>query len=61
MLYQDNTIHNEYSILACYGTNGFTAEHEQAIKELKQLEEVVIFFDGDEAGREGVKKITAKL
>jgi DNA primase len=50
-----------YSILSCYGTNGFTNEHEQAIKELKQLEEIIIFFDGDEAGREGSKRIADKL
>jgi DNA primase len=60
-LHQQATITNEYATLACYGTNGFTTEHEQVIRELKQLEEVVIFFDGDEAGREGVKKITVKL
>jgi DNA primase len=48
-------------ILACYGTNGFTAEHEQAIKDLKQLGEIIIFFDGDEAGREGSKRIADKL
>jgi DNA primase len=48
-------------ILACYGTNGFTAEHEQAIKDLKQLEEIIIFFDGDEAGREGSKRVAEKL
>jgi len=58
---QQATITNEYSILACYGTNGFTAEHEQAIRELKHLEEVVLFFDGDEAGKEGTKKIAIKL
>jgi DNA primase len=51
----------DYNVLACYGTNGFTAEHEQAIKDLKQLEEVIIFFDGDEAGREGSKRIADKL
>jgi DNA primase len=51
----------DHKILACYGTNGFTAEHEQAIKDLKQLEEVIIFFDGDEAGREGIKRIAEKL
>jgi DNA primase len=51
----------DHKILACYGTNGFTAEHEQAIRDLKQLEEVVIFFDGDEAGREGSKRIADKL
>jgi DNA primase len=50
-----------YSILACYGTNGFTAEHEQAINELKKLEEVIIFFDGDEAGREGARRVADKV
>lgn len=53
--------HTDYKVLACYGTNGFTSEHEQAIKELKQLEEIVIFFDGDEAGREGTKRLAEKL
>lgn len=53
--------HTNFTVLACYGTNGFTAEHEQAIKELKQLEEIIIFFDGDEAGREGSKRIADKL
>jgi DNA primase len=52
---------SDHKILACYGTNGFTAEHEQAIKELKQLEEIIIFFDGDEAGREGSKRVSEKL
>jgi DNA primase len=53
--------YTDHKILACYGTNGFTTEHEQAIKELKQLEEIIIFFDGDEAGREGSKRIADKL
>ena len=60
-LYQNNSITKDYTVLACYGTNGFTQEHEQAIKELKQLEEVIIFFDGDESGREGAKRIADKL
>jgi DNA primase (bacterial type) len=60
-LYQQESITKEFTVLACYGTNGFTIEHEQAIKDLKNLEEVIIFFDGDEAGREGVKKVAAKL
>src|SRR5690554_1618992 len=45
-----------YSILACYGTNGLTEEHQQAIKELPQLEEIIFFFDNDSAGKEAVKK-----
>jgi 5S rRNA maturation endonuclease (ribonuclease M5) len=60
-LLQDETITANHSILSCYGTNGFTPEHEQAIRELEQLEEVIFFFDGDEAGREGVKRIAEKL
>jgi hypothetical protein len=45
-----------YEILSCYGTNGLTEEHKAAIRELKQLEEVVLFYDGDEPGREAIKK-----
>lgn len=51
----------QYSILACYGTNGLTAEHEQAIKELEYLEEIIFFFDGDEAGSKAVHKYTELL
>jgi DNA primase len=51
---------NFYS-LALYGTNGFTSEHEQAIRELQHLQEVILFFDGDEAGRKAVEKYTEQL
>lgn len=47
--------------LALYGTNGFTAEHEQAIRNQKHLLEVILFFDGDEAGRKAVEKYTEQL
>jgi DNA primase len=57
----ENLFTDGTQILACYGTNGFTADHEQAVKELKHLEEALIFFDGDEAGREGAKKLSEKL
>jgi DNA primase len=53
--------HTSFTTLACYGTNGFTVEHEQAIKELKHLEEVILFFDGDDAGREGTKRVAHKI
>jgi DNA primase len=55
------TQYTNYTTLACYGTNGFTLEHEQAIRELKHLDEVILFFDGDDAGREGVKRIANKV
>ena len=61
-LYQLDDVRSHLTaVLACYGTNGFTPDHEQAIRELKYLEEVIIFFDGDEAGREGSKRIAEKL
>jgi DNA primase len=58
---EQTEIRKEYSVLACYGTNGFTEEHATAIKELKHLEEIIIFFDGDEAGKEGSKKLAEQL
>lgn len=60
-LYQDEAITKDYNVLTCYGTNGFTKEHEQAIKALQHLEEVILFFDGDEAGREATEKVAEKL
>jgi DNA primase len=53
--------YTSYKSLALYGTNGFTQEHEQAIKELTNLQEVILFFDGDEAGREATRKVSEKL
>jgi len=55
-LHQIPEITAEYGLLASYGTNGLTEEHQQAIKELEQLEEIIFFFDGDEAGMEGVAR-----
>ncbi|MCP4439026.1 MAG: hypothetical protein GY810_08800, partial [Aureispira sp.] len=46
----------EYEILALYGVNGLTSEHLRALQNIENLDEVVLFFDGDEAGREAVKK-----
>jgi DNA primase len=60
-LQQVPEITKEYTILALYGTNGFTDEHRQAIAELKELKEVVLFFDGDEAGTEATKHIAGEL
>lgn len=37
-------------VLACYGTNGLNEEIQNAIKELKQLEEIIFCFDTDDAG-----------
>ena len=60
-LLQIKEIVDNYSILACYGTNGLTEEHQQAVKDLPQLEEIIFFFDNDTAGKEAVKKYGAML
>jgi len=48
-----------YRIIACYGTNGLNEEIQNAIKELKQLEEIIFCFDNDQAGKEAVNKYGA--
>ena len=55
-LLQIPEIKAEYSVLACFGTNGLTNEHLGAIKELEELEEIIFFFDGDKPGTEAIKK-----
>lgn len=60
-LLQIKEIADNYSLLACYGTNGLTEEHQQAVKDLPQLEEIVFFFDNDAAGQEAVQKYGAML
>lgn len=57
----DNVLPDHAQVLACYGTNGFTQDHEQAVKELKHLQEIIIFFDGDDAGKEGAERLAEKL
>ncbi|ALO13871.1 DNA primase [Salinivirga cyanobacteriivorans] len=52
---------NQYSILAAYGTNGLTAEHKAAISQLSNLEEIIFFFDGDQAGKEAARKYSEEL
>ncbi len=54
-------ITKDFAILALYGSNGFTEDHRRAIAELKDIKEVVLFFDGDKAGEEAVKSIAEEL
>jgi len=49
------------AILALYGTNGLTPEHSKAIKELPELQEIIFFFDGDEAGKKAAVKTSHDL
>jgi len=54
-------ITEKYEVLSCYGTNGFTPEHKAAIKELNQLKEIIIFFDGDKTGIKAAEKTANEL
>lgn len=61
----------DFTILALFGTNGFTKEHRDAIAEWSELKpasaeapadrEVILFFDGDQGGKEAVSDIATKL
>jgi DNA primase/energy-coupling factor transporter ATP-binding protein EcfA2 len=56
LLQQDSLLTTHYTLLSLYGTNGLTEEHTEAIKELKELEEIIFFLNGDEAGRKATAK-----
>ncbi len=60
-LLQIEELTREHEILALYGTNGLTEEHKQAIKDLDQLQEIILFFDGDLAGKAAIKKHSETL
>jgi len=49
------------SVLALYGTNGLTEEHQQAIQLLPELEEIIFFLNGDAAGRVSTEKYAGLL
>jgi DNA primase len=49
-------VHTAYETLAMFGTNGFNQEHEALLKSLTNLQEIIFFLDGDNAGREAVAK-----
>lgn len=49
------------SVLAAYGTNGLTSEHFKAILYLKQLQDIVLWFDGDDAGGSATNKYAKEL
>jgi DNA primase/predicted transcriptional regulator len=48
--------HTDEKVLALYGTNGLTDEHLKSLDNLPDLEEVVLFLDGDAAGEAAVVK-----
>lgn len=60
-LLQIDDIRNKYSLIALYGTNGFTQEHRESIGSLGNLKEIIFALDGDNAGREGMKRLSETL
>lgn len=58
---QTPQINTNYSIIACYGTNGLNEEIKAAIKELEALKEIIFAFDNDEAGNKAVEKYSKEL
>ena len=60
-LQQIEAITSQYALIALFGVNGLTLEIEEAIRGLKELEEIVLFFDGDKAGKEAVNRTGQRL
>ena len=60
-LLQQEAVTKEYEVLALYGTNGWSDDHTKAFERLGKLEEVVLFLDGDEAGRGQLAKYRDKV
>jgi DNA primase len=53
--------HTNYDVLALYGVNGLTSEHSETLSQLKQLQDIVLFFDGDTAGANATDKYAKQL
>jgi DNA primase len=54
-------VHTSYETVAMYGTNGYNQEHETLLKSLPNLQEIIFFLDGDEAGRSAIKNYELKI
>ena len=53
--------HTDYKVLSLYGTNGWNEEHTEAVRSLKDLQEVILFFDGDEPGAKAIETFSSLL
>lgn len=60
-LLEQEEIKKEYAVLSLFGTNGWTEEHQKAIKNLADLEEIIFFLNGDAAGIKAVEKYAPML
>ncbi len=54
-------MYTKYQVLALYGTNGFNNEHREAISRLTNIEEIIFFMDGDDAGRKAISKYSKEI
>ncbi|MFW5781223.1 MAG: toprim domain-containing protein, partial [Bacteroidota bacterium] len=57
-LLQMPKITSQFTVLSCFGNLAFVKEAREAIKNLPKLQEVIIFFDGDQGGLDGIKHVT---
>ncbi len=60
-LLQIESVANNYTLLASYGTNRLNEEIQNAIKELPNLTEIIFAFDNDEAGGTATTKYAKEL
>jgi DNA primase len=60
-LLQQAAVTTEYGVLALYGTNGLTQEHQQAIVSCSSLQEIIFMLDADEAGKAATVKHAGTL
>lgn len=60
-LLEQEEIKSNYEVLALFGTNGLTEEHQKGIKDLRELEEIIFFLNGDAAGIKAVEKYAPML
>lgn len=54
-------LYTTYKALSLYGTNVLNEEHKEALQSLPNLKEIIMFLNGDEAGREWTKKHSETL
>ncbi len=57
LLWQIHQVWDNYTVSACYGNRGLTQEQLVGISSLRALREVVLFFNGNSAGRALVHKV----
>jgi len=60
-LIEQAKIKSKYETLSLFGTNGLTEEHQKVIKNIKELEEVIFFLNGDTPGIKAVEKYAPML